>query len=335
MQIDARPFKSHRHAYRTTRVIAETTFIFIGLAIIANQLGPVATQSWMTILGFGVVLLAQGLTLQRIYHIAHEGTHKRLAPQSVVLNDFIGQAVLLPMLAPLQVLRAIHNFHHGFSRRDIHTSALDVFVSPIPVTLPVRAFCFLIWYLAVFAGGWFLYSLVSIVLFLFMPISLARKISPAFNKWTWRDQLIAWEQFLACAVFHALVAFAFGIPGWWYTLGLPMLSFAWVYSLLVYIFHYRTTMGTRTRYNARTIPVNRFTAWWLMNFNEHATHHMYPNVPWYALPAKRESQPTAYAERNQTVPSIWHAILNQLRGPIIVYAHDENPAPQFIMPTED
>ena len=335
MQSDTNLFDARQHTYHTTRVIAETAFIFIGLAIIANQLGPIASQSWITMLGYDLALLAQGLTLQRIYHITHEGTHKHLAPQSIVLNDLIGQAVLLPMLAPLQVLRAIHNFHHGFSRRDIHTSALDVFVSPIPVTLPVRTFFFLIWYLAVFAGGWFLYSLVSIVLFLFMPISLARKISPAFNKWTWRDQLIAWEQFLACAAFHALVAFAFGIPGWWFTLGLPMLSFAWVYSLLVYIFHYRTTIGARTRYNARTIPVNRFTAWWLLNFNEHATHHMYPNVSWYDLPAKRESQPTPYAEHNQTVPSLLQAILNQLRGPTIVYTRDENPASQFVIHAED
>jgi fatty acid desaturase len=315
-----------RHRGVTARLLAETALIFVALAVLANVLGPNAQTSPLIAVLYGITWLAQGLMLQRLYVIAHEASHRKLAPFSERANDVLGQLALLPILVPLCVYRKIHVFHHGFNRRDTRTSALDVFVSPWPVTPLVRAVCYALWLLAVFAGGFFLHSLLSIVIFLFIPTDKAQRLSPAFKGWNGRDRLAAWLQFGCGLALHAGVALVFGPRVWLFALGLPLLSFAWVWSLLVYVFHYATTMGERTRFNARSIRRHPLLSWWLMNFNEHATHHMFPNLPWYELPAQRRDPPPAYTTRNTTAPSLWQAILQQLRGPTVVYSRDPRPA---------
>jgi fatty acid desaturase len=315
----------------TLRLVSETALLFAGLAALANILGTRTGDSPALAALYVFVLLAQGLMLQRLYIIAHEASHKKLSPDHPHLNDALGQAALLPIFVPLHVYRRIHVFHHGFNRRDTNTSALDVFVSPVPVTPLVRAACHVLWLLAVFAGGFFLHSLVSIVIFLFIPTRAAQRISPAFKSWNGHDRLTAWVQFLAGVAFHAITAIALGPRVWLFTLGLPLLAFAWVWSLLVYVFHYGATLGAQVRYNVRAIRRNPLLAWWLMNFNEHATHHMFPNIPWYELPTQRRDLPLPFAARNVTAPSLWRAVLSQLRGPTVVYARDEHPAPHLFV----
>ncbi len=324
-----------RHAWLTARVIGETVAGFGGLAALANWLGPQFGAGGLVSLAYAGVLLAQGLLLQRIYIVAHEAAHKKIAPRRPLLNDGLGQALLLTILVPLQIYRKIHVFHHGFNRRDHNTSALDVFVSPWPVTPLVRAVGYTLWYLGIFAGGWFLHSLVSIVLFLGMPTPQAQRISPAFRNWNGRDRLIAWAQFLAGVAFHLAVAALGGGRVWLFTLGLPLLAFAWIWSLLVYVFHYHTTLGAQVRFNVRAIRSAGFFRWLLLNFNEHATHHMYPNLPWYELPERHAELPGPFAEKNQTAGSLWRAVLNQLHGPTVVYVRDADPTPHLFVHWED
>src|SRR5690606_10582827 len=104
---------------------------------------------------------------------------------------------------------------------------------------------------------------------------------------------------------HAGVYFAFGKDVYLYTLGYPMLSFAWVLSMLVYIFHYDTTTGANVRCNVRSLHRVPVFSWVLMNFNEHATHHQYPNIPWYELPSKRTPLPADFASHNQNTWSFF------------------------------
>jgi fatty acid desaturase len=60
-----------------------------------------------------------------------------------------------------------------------------------------------------------------------------------------------------------------------------------------------------------------------MNFNEHATHHQNPNIPWYELPQKRIALPEDFDVQNQPTRNFFKAILNQLKGPIIVYEQQD------------
>jgi fatty acid desaturase len=323
------------HTRFTLRIVLETVGLYLAATLLALQLITLARLSWPLYAAYLPILIFQGLLLQRVYIIGHEAAHRKLVPKRRTSNDLLGQALLLPILVPVIIYRKVHMFHHGFNRKDHHTSALDVFVSRWPITPVVRLYYSVLWYLGVFAGGYFLHSLASIIIFLFIPTRLAKRISPAFKGWTSRDRFTAWAQLLVGVAFHLAVAGLFGAQVWFYALGLPFLAFAWVWSLLVYIFHYQTTLGKETRYNVRALDRHWFFSWLLMNFNEHATHHMYPNIPWYELPKRKERLPDAYAARNQTTGSFWRAILHQVKGPTIVYAKDENPTPHLFVRWED
>ena len=316
-----------RRQAKNRRVVAESALLFVVPALLANLLGPRAGQGVLPALVFLAVVIGQGLSLLRLYILAHEAAHKKIT-QNPRANDLVGQLALVPLLTPLQIFRSIHYFHHGFNRRDFHTSALDVFISPWPVTPLVHAGFYLVWFAAVFLGGFFIHSLVSIVLFLCLPLNVARRVSPAFRQWSGRDRSIAWLQFLAALSLHLAAARIFGLRAWLFSLGLPLLSFAWIWSSLVYVFHYNTSMGEPTRFNARSIRVSPFSAWLLMNFNHHAVHHMFPNLPWHDLPGAVPTLPAPYPSRNREARSLLQAVLAQLHGPTLVYRETVQRAPQ-------
>ncbi len=324
-----------RFLKKNVLLIVETLALVILTAWLAVKLSDGLSPYHFGLYAYLPLLIFQALVFQRLYIIGHEAAHRKLVPNSIWLNDLVGQLMLLPILIPIKIYRKVHMFHHGFNRKDIHTSALDVFVSPWPLTLSTKIFFRALWYLGVFAGGYFLHSIASVIIFLCIPSKRAERISPAFKNWDSKDRLAAWLQLLACFGFHGLVAIYFGTIIWFYALAFPFLAFAWVWSLLVYIFHFETTIGSHTRYNVRSIKQNWFFSWLLMNFNQHATHHMYPNIPWFMLPEKRAPLPEVFEAKNKTMLPLRKAIFNQLRGPTLIYAKDENPNLSLFIHWED
>jgi len=265
-----------------------------------------------------LAMIAAGCWIHRIYVVGHEAVHRKLFPNSPHLNDFIGQLLLLIMLVPLPVYRKIHFFHHGHNRRDPHTSALDIYVVPPGAGRLRRGICQLLWFISVFCGGFFIHSVVSIILFLCLPLRIAQRVSPAFRGWTADDRLRSWVAFIAGISLHTLLVQLAGWQTWARTCGYPMLVFAWVYSLFVYIYHYRTEIGAPTHKNVRSLRRNALVARWLLNFHEHTAHHRDPSLPWYALP--RAGASIAPGPRL----SIWRAVGQQLRGPTIRIRGEEH-----------
>lgn len=320
-----------RHRVMTARLLSESVLValLLSAALLAADASASDSDNVVAKVLVPALIFLQGCWLHRLYVVAHEASHRKLWPESPALNDALGQALLLPLLLPLRIHRKIHAFHHGHNRRDEHTSALDTFVIPRRRTAIGRALararCSLLWYLAVFAGGFFLHSLISVVLFLAMPMSLARRISPAFKGWRLRDQLRSLGAFGLGLGFHLGVAAGLGARAWALVLGWPLLAFAWVYSLLVYIYHYDTSYGPGVRHHVRSLRPNRLACWWLLNFTEHATHHREPKLPWYRLPERRVELLPEYAS-NQKIETLLGAILWQLRGPNIIEREPE-PAP--------
>lgn len=314
-RLSSPPLRDARHRLITVRLLLESLFVAVLLAIATVRLdaqeGPLARFALI------LAIFAQGCWLHRLYVVGHEASHGKLWPDARPINDALGQLLLMPLMLPLRIHRKIHAFHHGHNRRDHETSALDTFVIRGRATPLRRAWCYLLWYLAVFAGGFFIHSLISVVLFLAMPLSLARRISPAFKGWRSSDQLRSLAGFSLGLALHLGVAWLAGSHVWALTLGYPLLAFAWVYSLLVYIYHYDTGYGPAVRFHVRSLRRSPIASWWLLNFNEHATHHREPKLPWYALPEHREPLPPEHAA-NQKIETIGAAILGQLRGPRII-----------------
>lgn len=306
---------------KNKRLIVETLIIFIINSILAVFISNLNINNGYKFFIYLPVLLFQGLWFYRFYIVGHEAAHKKLFPKNEKLNEFWGSIILMPLMVPITIYRKIHYFHHGFNRKDDHTSALDTFVAKNKPTLLKKIYYYIVWYLSVFFGGFFIHSLISVILFLFVPPKLSIKISPAFKNWTAKDQLKSIVLFLIGVGFHVSILYFLGRKIYLYTLGFPMLSFAWVLSLLVYIFHYDTTKGESVRFNVRSVKRVPIFSWILMNFNEHATHHQYPNIPWYELPIKRQSLPKEFEEQNQNTWNFFKAIINQLKGPIITHEH--------------
>ena len=302
--------RSPAHAWISTRLIAETVLVYLALCAASAAIQGLAPGP--RVLLWPPLLLVLGLWLDRMFTVGHEAVHRKLIPDRLWLNDLVGVVMMAPLLAPLSVVRKIHAFHHGQNRRAPKVATLDVVL--LPAGPPwrrqlARSFGWLTWLLAVFAGGFFLHSLVSVVLFLLLPTKLARRVSPAFRGWRTRDRLRAWAELSAGAALHLLVWQLGGGALWLAVLGLPLLAFAWVWSLLLYIYHYRTPIGPDTRHNVRSLRPNRLLSWLLLNFNEHCTHHADPRIPWYLLP--RHSSGDASG-------TLAGAVLAQFRGPVFV-----------------
>lgn len=306
---------------RNTKLIIETISVFLFVSLLAVFIQKLDIDKTIKTILYAPILLFQGLWFYRFYIVGHEASHKKLFAENLQANDFWGSIILLPIMVPITIYRKIHYFHHGFNRKDEHTSALDTFVVKKEPNSLQKVYYYVVWYLSVFFGGFFIHSLVSVILFLFIPPSLSVKISPAFKNWTMLDQLKSIGLFVLGVLVHLSVFYVFGKEIYLFTLGYPMLSFAWVLSLLVYIFHYDTTIGDGVKYNVRSVKRVPVISWILMNFNEHATHHQHPNIPWYELPAKRKVLPEEYNEKNQNTWNFFRAILNQLKGPHITHEH--------------
>ncbi len=304
---------------RNNYLIFETIFIFLFISWIAIYVKNATLTTWWKAFIYFPILAFQGLWFYRFYIVGHEASHKKLIPENITTNDFWGTVILLPLLTPINIYRKIHYFHHGFNRKDHHTSALDTFVIKGKYKKLKTIYSYALWYLAVFGGGFFLHSFMSVVLFLFIPPKLSIRISPAFKGWTWEDQIKAIALFLLALSCHIALYYWGGKEIYLTVLGYPLLAFAWWLSLLVYIFHYDTTKGDHVRYNVRSVRHVPIFSWILMNFNEHATHHQFPNIPWYELPSKRKELPLKFDEANQKTNNFFKAILQQLKGPVIVY----------------
>lgn len=304
-----------RHRRRTARLLAETVLVFALIAA-ATLWADAGTASWSAAV-IPILLFAQGIWIDRLYIVAHEGVHGKLLPFHRVVNDIVTSLLLLPIAAPLTIYRKIHFFHHGSNRRDVMTAALDSFSIKGNITSVRRLYYRAVWIFYVFMGGFFLHSLVTILLFLLVPTRTLRKIDPVFNGWRPSMRLRAWGEFAFGLGLHGTIAATLGFDQWLLLLGWPLVAFAWVWSLLLYIYHYDTSVGTEVRYNVRSLPRHPFASWLFLNFNEHATHHYDPSIPWHLLPEHRRPLPERFAS-NENVRSIAGAILQQLRGPRLV-----------------
>ena len=311
----AAPSRGRSHARRTGLLLAETGLIFLLLAAgslaLLWTLPPLAAWPAISVLAF-----AQGLWFDRMYTVAHEAVHRKLFPGRPLVNDLVGAALMLPLIAPFTVYRKIHGFHHGVNRRDPESAALDHFRVGKDAPRWQRARFRAVWVFYVFGGGFFLHSLATILIFLGLTRRRAERISPVFRAWPMQLRLRGWAELALGVGLHVGVGLWLGAAAWLAVLGLPMLVFAWVWSLLLYIYHYRTTVGRDVRHNVRSLPRQPFFSWLLLNFNEHATHHRDPNLPWYELPERRYQLPASHAG-NDNVTTLAAAIWQQRHGPVL------------------
>jgi fatty acid desaturase len=103
-------------------------------------------------------------------------------------------------------------------------------------------------------------------------------------------------------------------------IGLPRLYGAWHHVLTGLTQHAGLAEDTLDhRLNSRTVHLNSISRFVYWNMNYHVEHHMFPMVPYHALPALHEAMkgdcPPAYAGLWAAYREIVPAVLRQLRDP--------------------
>ena len=170
------------------------------------------------------------------------------------------------LLCTFEYMLKIHDFTTP-PIADAQTSALDVYVVPANPTWIQRLWPKLLWYAGIL-GGWFIHSGVNKLFCCFQCI--ARNVSPAFKGWTFRDQISR-----CCRLSHNALHILISCSGD-FTL--------WVYRYcihLVYLPLYTHCNCTSITIGLLWAPAHSFMredqdewlSWWLLNLNEHDTHH--------------------------------------------------------------
>jgi fatty acid desaturase len=124
------------------------------------------------------------------------------------------------------------------------------------------------------------------------------------------------------AIYAGVIALAIGLRSWLplMLVGLPSFYGAWLYLVFGITQHAGLAEDVLDhRLNCRTVymnPVFRFLYW---NMNYHVEHHMFPMVPYHALPALHEAIkhdcPPPYQGLIETYAEIIPALLRQKREP--------------------
>ncbi|TPE51000.1 fatty acid desaturase family protein [Amaricoccus solimangrovi] len=162
----------------------------------------------------------------------------------------------------------------------------------------------------------FRYSLPTLVRNAFGNLSPDEKSFIPESEWPRAVTAARWH----VAIYVATIALALGLGSWLPVLlvGTPRLYGSWHMILTGLLQHVGLADNvTDHRLNTRTVymnPVSRFIYW---NMNYHVEHHMFPMVPYHALPRLHELIKDDLPEPN---PSMWHAyrevwpaLLRQLR----------------------
>jgi fatty acid desaturase len=138
------------------------------------------------------------------------------------------------------------------------------------------------------------------------------------------------------AVYAAVIGASLALSSWLPLLfiGLPSVYGAWLYNFFGLTQHAALPEnGLDHRLNSRTVlmnPVFRFLYW---NMNYHVEHHMYPMVPYHALPRLHEAIvadcPPPYASNWAAYREILPALLRQRRDPGYFVRRPLPSAPSF------
>ncbi|HEU0133697.1 MAG TPA: hypothetical protein VFR28_02660, partial [Allosphingosinicella sp.] len=85
-------------------MLAETAGVFAALLVgtVAALRGLPPGLAWPAAIAMAV---AQGLWFDRLYTVAHEAVHLKLFPGRRRLNDLVGMALMVPVVAPFTVFR--------------------------------------------------------------------------------------------------------------------------------------------------------------------------------------------------------------------------------------
>ncbi len=282
-QVDLLAQNLSAQSYRSIPRIFLDLLIWIGLAALAIYF----YRWWVTaisifVIGFGPFhdLLVQG----------HEGTHDLISRNRSV-NDFLSWFTLGLAGISAEAHRRFHLDHHHYAHtaQDPEYQFFDRVVRGVPgwayFFIPVFA------QIGVNAYG----------LQMKMPAEVRRRIL---------------LELAGAALLHAAIAFALGWRRYLLFIVVPMATGLYVASVLRSVTeHHDVTTGSEWT-NARSIVTHPLIEFLWSNVNYHLEHHLYPSVPYHALPELRRAlTPDYQAHESNVANGYGRTALTLLRDP--------------------
>jgi fatty acid desaturase len=279
------------------------TLIWLGLMISLAGLAIWLWPSWWAALPLAAYGVLYGSSTDSRWHECGHGT----AFRTQWMNNVIYQ------IASFMIMRNPTRWRWSHTRH--HTDTLIVGLDPeIAVMRPPVLLRVLLGFVGVL-DAWD--AMKHMVMNTFGYISAEEKSFIPEMEW-WKVILVARIWFL---IYAATIALAIYLGSWLplMLVGLPRLYGAWHHVMTGLMQHGGLAENVLDhRMNSRTVyinPISRFVYW---NMNYHVEHHMFPMVPYYALPKLHAlikhdlpaATPSMWACYKEMIPA-W---LRQLRG---------------------
>lgn len=267
-QIDSLAQNLSAKSYRSIPRIFLDVLLWMGMAALAIYFH----RWWFTaislfVIGFGPFhdLLVQG----------HEGTHD-LISRNRRANDLFTWFTLALAGISAEAHRRFHLDHHHYA----HTVQDPEFQFFDRVVRGVPGWAYL--FIPVFAPiGVNAYGLRKK-----MPVEVRRRIVLELS---------------GVVLLHAAIAFVLGWRRYLLFVGAPMVTGLYVASVLRSVTeHHDVTEGSQWT-NARSIVTHPLMEFLWSNVNYHLEHHLYPSVPYHALPELRRALTTDYQAHQSNV----------------------------------
>lgn len=252
--------------------------LFPGLWILSVDI----MEKWPNILVRVGGILVIGVAIQAMAIVMHEALHANLFRQPF-WDRWIGFATAVPSFFSFTAYKVAHVNHHRYTRTDKDQDELP------NMCQNQRQYVAL--YYAWFAVGTFLYFFI--VPLKALRIAQSRDRDRIYTEYLLMFLIYAFAAFLALRSGHVMSLF-------WYWL-FP----AQVAILLSNVRGLAEHLGTEGKGDAisrtRTVTSNKLVSFLMLNLNYHLEHHLFPAVPWYALPKVHRLLKPIYGNRHADV----------------------------------
>jgi fatty acid desaturase len=287
MSVDSQVDSLARHlsakSYRSIPRICLDLFLWMGTAALAIYLH----RWWFTaasifVMGFGPFhdLLVQG----------HEGTHDLISRNRRVNNFFTWFTLAFGGISA-EAHRRFHLDHHHYAHtpQDPEYQFFDRVVRGVP--------------------GWAYFFIPVCAQIGVNAYGLQKKMPPEV-----RRRIVL--ELAAAVLLHATIGFVFGWRRYLLFVFAPMVTGLYVASVLRSVTeHHDVTEGSAWT-NARSIVTHPLIEFLWSNVNYHLEHHLYPSVPYHALPALRRALSADYKTHQSHVENGYgRTALTLLRDP--------------------
>lgn len=249
-----------------------------GAAQAASHFGAIAATGYLLSRSYGTlwcvpVFILHGVLLNYLYAAQHELLH-RTAFRSRWLNDALRQVTGLLLIYPSGADQMRHFQHHRHTKDPERDSEIQNRV-PLDFRSYVRRL-----------HGFFHWNVRVTTL-----LRHAFREVDEFYLAAAAKREVATEARLYLAVYALVAAVSVALDTWaavWYWL-LPMVLTKWAHQIHTLTEHSGLPNVTDIRISTRTVLGNRFMRWIVWNMCYHAGHHLYPGVPFHALPRLHEA----------------------------------------------